>query len=65
MNIDTDAERMQRFLTHLNKQILMLDKEDDILMLGCAMAISAKNIFDAQLGKDGRKVLFTELSVRE
>lgn len=57
-----DSTRMKNFLTHLNKQIMMLDNEDDVLMLGCAMALVAKNIFDAQLGASGREVIFTDLS---
>lgn len=63
--INSDSARMNRYMTHLNKQILMLDSDNDILMLGCAMAVVAKNIFDAQLGKEGRETLFNELASRQ
>jgi len=44
----------------IEKAILLCDDEYDLLKLACVMAQRAKEIFDAQLGVDGRKQMFKD-----
>lgn len=52
--------RMQELMAPIDNSILSCDNTDDILMLACAMMVTAKNIFDTQLGEYGRKQMFQD-----
>jgi len=49
------AERMAELMEPVNKQVLMCDNREDVLMLACAMLTLVRSIFDQELGEDGRK----------
>jgi hypothetical protein len=55
-----DAERMAELMEPINKQILMCDNREDLLMLACAMVTLVRSIFDQELGEDGRKKMFKD-----
>jgi|TARA_R110000868_G_scaffold17481_2_gene76641 hypothetical protein len=55
------AERMAELMEPINKQILMCDNREDLLMLACAMVTLVRSIFDQELGEDGRKKMFKDL----
>jgi hypothetical protein len=55
------AERMAELMEPVNKQVLMCDNREDVLMLACAMLTLVRSIFDQELGEDGRKKMFKDL----
>jgi hypothetical protein len=52
---------MAELMEPVNKQILMCDNREDVLMLACAMLTLVRSIFDQELGEDGRKKMFKDL----
>jgi hypothetical protein len=61
--IDKDAtrKRMQELMKPVEQQIMMCDDRHDLLMMACAMMQRVKEIFDNQIGVQGRKQMFKEL----
>ena len=55
------AERMAELMEPVNKQVIMCDNREDVLMLACAMLTLVRSIFDQELGEDGRKKMFKDL----
>ena len=53
--------RMAELMLPIEKQILMCDNRQDMLMMACAMLQRTREIFDAELGEPGRKLMFQEL----
>jgi hypothetical protein len=51
-------ERMAELMEPIDQQILMCDNREELLMLACAMLTSVKDIFDQEIGPDGRKQMF-------
>ena len=49
---------MAELMDPIDQQIMMCDNRDELLMLACAMLTSVKDIFDQELGPDGRKQMF-------
>jgi len=54
------SQRMVELMRPIDKQVMMCDNEEDLMMLACAMLSTCKQIFDLQLGVAGRKKLFEE-----
>ena len=52
--------RMAELMEPIDKQIMMCDNREDLLMLACAMLTSVKMIFDQELGKKARIQLFKD-----
>ena len=52
--------RMAELMEPIDKQILMCDNREDLLMLACAMLTSVRMIFDQELGKKARIQLFKD-----
>ena len=52
---------MQELIKPVDRQIMMCDNREDLLMLACCMLTAVKDIFDQQLGIDGRKKMFKDL----
>ena len=52
--------RMAELMEPIDKQIMMCDNREDLLMLACAMLTSVKTIFDQELGKKARIQLFKD-----
>ena len=51
-------DRMAELMDPIDQQIMMCDNRDELLMLACAMLTSVKDIFDQEIGPDGRKQMF-------
>jgi hypothetical protein len=52
--------RMAELMEPIDKQIMMCDNREDLLMLACAMLTSVKTIFDQELGKKAGIQLFKD-----
>lgn len=57
----TVQERMKELMQPVDQQIMMCDDRDEVLMMACAMLQRVKEIFDSQLGVEGRKLMFRDL----
>jgi hypothetical protein len=60
MDKDATAKRMQELMSPIERQIMMCDNREDLLMMACAMMTTVKDIFDNELGEDGRKYMFKD-----
>jgi len=54
------AYRMAELMEPINRQIMMCDNREDILLLASAMIVTVKDIFDNQIGEEGRKLMFKD-----
>jgi len=61
---DDVKKRMEELCEPIDRQILMCDNKNDILMLGCAMLEKVKTILDSQIGKEGRQIILKEANER-
>lgn len=64
MSNDDVKKRMEELCEPIDRQILMCDNKNDILMLGCAMLEKVKTILDSQIGKEGRQIILKEANER-
>ena len=55
------AERMQELMLPIEKQILMCDNRQDLLMMACAMLQHVNTIFTQELGEDGCRQMFKDM----
>jgi len=53
-------KRMLELMEPIDRQIMMCDDRQDLLMLACAMMTTVKDIFDQELGEDARKTMFRD-----
>jgi hypothetical protein len=60
-NKEKTKNRMVELMRPVDQQILMCDDREDVLIMACAMMQRCKEIFDTQLGKEGRKLMFRNL----
>lgn len=51
-------DRMAELMEPIDQQIMMCDNREELLMLACAMLTSVKDIFDQEIGPEGRKQMF-------
>ena len=61
MNADEIKQRMAELMAPIDQQIMMCDDKQELLMLACAMLQRVTEIFDQELGKDGRKRMLKDL----
>jgi hypothetical protein len=61
MDKNKTIQRMSELMEPINQQIMMCDDRHDMLMIACAMLQRTREIFDAELGEQGRKLMFQEL----
>jgi hypothetical protein len=57
---NTVAKRMDELMTPIDRQIMMSDSREELLMIACAMMQRTTEIFDAQLGVEGRKQMYKD-----
>lgn len=57
MNIQ---ERMSEMMVVIDESIQLTDDRNDLLMLACAMMQRVREIFDSELGEEGRRKMFRE-----
>jgi hypothetical protein len=55
------AQRMSELMAPIEQQIMMCDNREDLLMIACAMMTTVKDIFDNEIGVEGRKLMFKDL----
>jgi hypothetical protein len=60
MDKEKIAERMSELMQPIERQIMMCDDRHDLLMMASAMLVSVKDIFDNEIGEEGRKKMFRE-----
>ena len=63
-DLEQERRRMAELMLPIDKQLLMCDNEDDMLMLACAMLQRTGEIFDKVLGDKGRHMLLTDAANR-
>ena len=54
-------QRMIELMTPIDKQILMCDNREELLMMACVMLQRTREIFDQELSVEGLKRMFEEL----
>jgi hypothetical protein len=54
-------QRMSELMEPINQQIMMCDNREDLLMLACAMMTTVKDIFDQEIGFEGRRTMFKDM----
>jgi hypothetical protein len=57
---DTVRKRMDELMTPIDRQIMMSDSREELLMIACAMMQRTTEIFDAQLSIEGRKQMYKD-----
>lgn len=55
------TERMEELFKPIDRQIMMCDDQQDLLMLASIMATTAKRILDQQLGEGSFEKLFVNM----
>ena len=53
--------RMAELMLPIEKQILMCDDRQDLLMMACAMLQHVNNIFTQELGEAGKNQMFRDM----
>ena len=54
-------QRMHELMTMIDRSIQMADDRQELLMLGCAMLQRTREIFDQEIGEEGRITMFKEM----
>ena len=62
MNADDINRRVAELMEPINRQIMMCDEHNDLLMLAFAMMNRSRDIIDQNLGERKRRELFKEHS---
>jgi hypothetical protein len=57
---DPIQNRMAELMAPIDHQLLMCDDREDLLMLSCAMLQRVREVFDQELGEEGRKKMFQD-----
>jgi len=58
--MDPRVKRMTELMAPIDQQIMMCDDREDLLMFACAMLTTVRDIFDQQLGDQGRREMFRD-----
>lgn len=62
MDVNKIVEISSRLIQPLNRQILMTDDREELIVLACLMMNKAKDILDENLGVEQRRNLYKEFS---
>ena len=62
MDKDKIKVRMSELVRPIDEAILMCDDREEILMLASVMQVRLKDIYDTQIGVQGRKTMFKDLT---
>jgi hypothetical protein len=60
MQDDKIRLRMMELMEPIDRQIMMCDNRNDLLMLASAMMVTIKDIFDNEIGEEGRRQMFKD-----
>lgn len=61
MNKTEVSNRMQELMGPVERQIMMCDNREELLMIACAMLQRTTEIFESELGIEGRKKMYKDL----
>jgi hypothetical protein len=64
MSDNYTVRRMAELSEPIDKQIMMCDSSDEVLMLACVLLQRVKHMMDTQIGKDGRKQIFKDANLK-
>jgi hypothetical protein len=53
-------KRMAEMMVVIDESIQLTDDRNELLMLACAMLQRVREIFDSELGEEGRRKMFKE-----
>ena len=53
--------RMRELSKPIDEALLMCDDREEVLMLASVMMVRLKNMFDSQIGVEGRKKMFKDM----
>ena len=56
------SERMSELVEPIEQQIMMCDSREEILMMACVMLQRTRELFDLEIGVDGRKKMFRDFA---
>ena len=54
------SKRMDELMEPIDRQIMMSDSREELLMIACAMLQRTTEIFEAELGIEGRKQMYKD-----
>ena len=54
-------KRMAELMAPVDRQIMMCDDGNELLMMACAMLQHVNTIFEKELGEAGRKQMFRDM----
>ena len=57
---DKLSKRAVELMLPIERQIMMCDSREDILMMACLMLSKVKTMLDSQIGIDGRKEILKD-----
>jgi hypothetical protein len=61
MNNTEVQKRMAELMEPIDRQIMMCDDREDLLMMASCMMVTVKNIFDQEIGEEGRRQMFKDM----
>ena len=53
-------KRMSEMMVVIDESIQLTDNRNDLLMLACAMMQRVREIFDSEIGEEGRRKMFED-----
>ena len=56
------SERMSQLVEPIEQQIMMCDSREEVLMMACVMLQRTRELFDLEIGVDGRKKMFRDFA---
>jgi hypothetical protein len=59
-NKEAVRKRMDELMEPIDRQIMMSDSREELLMISCAMMQRTTEIFEAELGIEGRKQMYKD-----
>jgi hypothetical protein len=54
-------KRMSELMGPVERQIMMTDNREELLMMACAMMQRTTEIFESELGIEGRKQMYKDM----
>jgi len=60
MNNNNVEKRMAELMAPVEKQIMMCDSREELLMMACAMMQRTHEIFLQELGENGAKLMYED-----
>lgn len=61
LNREEIKQRMMELMEPIDKQILMCDNDQDMLMMACVMLQRTQEIYTTILGENGARLMFEDL----